>query len=174
MTLASTPIGSHGRARERMMRTRFSAAAVAAVTAVLAGGCGGDFAQPTSTQAEGLALMTVRPTSAASLTESRPPGCSWCTTAFGAELTLASPQALPVVNLWLDGWSGTRRCLYSQHDSPADGFTLPAGEPTLVSFSQASVECAAPFTIDRVDVRARSGDTLVYQGSWPVSLAFRE
>ncbi len=151
------------------MRTSFSWVVVAAV---LASGCGVE--QPASVETEGLALITVRPTSAASLAQSQLPGCSWCTTAFGAELQVASSKTLPGVNLWLDGWSGTRRCLYSQHDSPADGFTLAAGEPTLVRFSQASVECAAPFTIDRVDARARSGDTLVYEGSWPVNLSFKE
>jgi hypothetical protein len=78
------------------------------------------------------------------------------------------------VNLWLDGWSGSRRCLYSQHDSPADGFTLAGGRPTTVTFSQATVECAAPFTVDRIDVRMRSGDTMVYQGSWSVNLTFVE
>jgi len=51
---------------------------------------------------------------------------------------------------------------------------LPAGEAVTVAFSQASVECEAPFTIDRVDARARSGDTLVYQGSWKVALDFEQ
>jgi len=41
-----------------------------------------------------------------------------------------------------------------------------------VGFHQASVECAAPFDIDRIDVRVRSGDTLVFEGSWPVTLSF--
>ena len=87
-----------------------------------------------------------------------------------------SPRPRPCtgVNLWLDGWSGSRRCLYSQHDSPADGFTLAGGQPATVGFHQAAIECAPPFTIDRIDARVRSGDTLVYQGSWSVSLSFVE
>jgi hypothetical protein len=153
------------------MRTKLACIAVAAA---LAGGCGGDVEQPASMEVEGLALVTVRPMQEASLTQSWMPGCAWCTTAFGAELAVTSSKTLTGVNLWLDGWSGDRRCLYSQHDSPADGFTLPAGEAVMVSFQQAAVDCAAPFTIDRVDVRARSGDELVYQGSWPVRLSFRE
>ena len=153
------------------MRTRLSWAALAAV---LMGGCGSSAGQPASAKADGIALVTVRPTTAASLTASRVPDCAWCTNAFGADLTIESDKMLPTVNLWLDGWSGTTRCLYSQHDSPADGFTLPANQPTRVGFHQASVECAAPFNIDRIDVRARSGDTLVFEGSWPVSLAFKE
>jgi hypothetical protein len=153
------------------MRTKLSWVAVAAL---LAGGCGGDFQQPASAQPDGLALVTVRPTQAASLSQSLLPGCAWCTTAFGAELAVTSSQTLTGVNLWLDGWSGNRRCLYSQHDSPVDGFTLPAGEPVVVGFHQATVECAAPFTIDRVDARARSGESLVYQGSWKVQLDFKE
>ena len=44
----------------------------------------------------------------------------------------------------------------------------------IVSFRHASVECAAPFSVDRIDVRARAGDALVYQGSWAVRLEFRE
>ena len=63
---------------------------------------------------------------------------------------------------------------YSQHDSPADGFTLVGGQPATVGFHQAAIECAPPFTIDRIDARVRSGDTLVYQGSWSVSLSFVE
>jgi len=153
------------------MRTNLSWLAVATL---LAGGCGGDFEQPVSAQPDGLALVTVRPTQAASLSQSWMTGCEWCTTAFGAELAVTSSQTLTGVNLWLDGWSGNRRCLYSQHDTPVDGFTLPAGEPVVVSFRHATVECAAPFTIDRVDARARSGDALVYQGSWQVQLDFRE
>ncbi len=153
------------------MRTKLSWVAVAAL---LAGGCGGDVAEPVSSRPDGLALVTVRPTQPASLAQSWMPGCAWCTTAFGAELAVTSSRTLTGVNLWLDGWSGERRCLYSQHDSPVDGFTLPAGEPVTVSFQQATVECAAPFTIDRVDARARSGDALVYQGSWTVRLDFRE
>ena len=153
------------------MRTRLSWAALAAVLMV---GCGLGSGQPASAKAAGIALMTVRPTTTASLTASRMPDCSWCTNAFGADLTVESDQTLPAVNLWLDGWSGAQRCLYSQHDSPADGFTLRAGEPTHVGFHQASVECAAPFTIDRIDVRARSGDRVVFEGSWPVSLAFKD
>jgi hypothetical protein len=145
-----------------------------AILAVLAGGCGSGASQPASAKAEGVALVTVRPTTAASLTDSRVPGCSWCTTAFGADLTVESEQALADVNLWLDGWSGAKRCLYAQHDSPADGFPLAARQPARVGFHQASVECAAPFTVDRVDVRVRSGDTLVFEGSWPVRLAFEE
>ena len=110
----------------------------------------------------------------ASLARSRPADCPWCTTSFNAEVAVLSSTTLPGVNLWLDGWSGSRRCLYSQHDSPEDGFTLSAGRPTTVGFSQASVECAAPFGVDRIEVRMRSGDTLVYQGSWSVSLSFVE
>jgi hypothetical protein len=43
-----------------------------------------------------------------------------------------------------------------------------------VGFHQAAIECAPPFTIDRIDVRARAGDTIVYRGSWNVSLSFVE
>jgi hypothetical protein len=153
------------------MRTTLSAVAL---LAVLAGGCGSGSSQPASAKAEGLALVTVRPTAAASLTASRVPGCAWCTTAFGADLTVESDRALPDVNLWLDGWSGAKRCLYAQHDSPSDGFALAADQPTRVGFHQASVECAAPFEVDRIDVRVRSGDALVFEGSWPVRLAFQE
>jgi len=145
-----------------------------ALAAMLAGGCGSGAGQPAAAKAEGLALVTVRPSTAASLTASRMPGCAWCTTAFGADLTVESEQPLAGVNLWLDGWSGAKRCLYSQHDSPADGFALAAGQPARVGFHQASVECAAPFAIDRIDVRVRAGDTLVFEGSWPVRLAFEE
>lgn len=145
-----------------------------ALLAVLAGGCGSGSDQPTAGKVDALALVTVRPTTAASLTASRLPGCAWCTTAVGADLTVASDQALPDVNLWLARWSGTKRCLYSQHDSLADGFALAAGQPTRVGFHQASVECAAPFDVDRIDVRVRSGDTLVFEGSWPVTLSFKE
>jgi hypothetical protein len=56
----------------------------------------------------------------------------------------------------------------------SDGFTLAAGRTTTVGFSQASIECAAPFTVDLVDVRMRSGETLVYQAAWAVSLTFVE
>lgn len=153
------------------MRTKLSWVAVAAL---LGAGCGGGLEQPTSAQPDGLALVTLRPTQAASLAQSWMPGCTGCTTAFGAELAVTSSKTLTGVNLWLDGWSGNRRCLYSQHDSPVDGFTLPAGEPVVVSFRHATVECAAPFMIDRVDVRARSGEELVYQGSWMVRLDFQE
>ena len=153
------------------MGTRLSGVAL---LVVLAGGCGSGSSQPASAKAEGLALVTVRPTTAASLAASQMPGCAWCTTAFGADLTVESDRALPAVNLWLDGWSRTKRCLYSQHDSPDDGFALAAGRPTRVGFHQASVECAAPFDVDRIDVRVRSGDTLVFEGSWPVRLAFQK
>lgn len=153
------------------MRTKLS---VVAVAALVAGGCGGSSSGPASASTDGLALVTVRPAQSASLSESRMPECAECTAAFGAELTVTSTKTLTGVNLWLDGWSGNRRCLYSQHDSPADGFTLPAGEPVVVSFRHASVECEAPFAVDRLDVRARSGDTLVYQGSWTVRLEFRQ
>jgi hypothetical protein len=153
------------------MRTNLAFVAAAAVLAVA---CGGDFEDPASTPIEGLALVSVQPSSAASLARSRPADCPWCTTSFSAEVSVVSPTALPGVNLWLDGWSGSRRCLYSQHDSPEDGFTLAAGRPTIVGFSQASVECAAPFTVDRIEARMRSGETLVYQGSWAVSLSFVE
>jgi hypothetical protein len=156
------------------MQTMAKALCVAAA-AVLAGACGGDFADPSSATAEGLVLVSIQPSSApASLARSRPAGCPWCTTSFGAEVSVLSPSTLTGVNVWLDGWSGSRRCLYSQHDSPEDGFTLVAGRPTVVGFRQASVECAAPFAIDRVEVRMRSGDALVYQGSWPVDLTFVE
>jgi hypothetical protein len=154
---------------QTMTKTLFVAAA-----AVLAGACGGDFADPASTTTEGLALVTIQPSSTASLARSRPADCPWCTTSFSAEVSVLSPTTLPGVNLWLDGWSGSRRCLYSQHDSPEDGFTLVGGRPTVVGFSQASIDCTAPFTVDRIDVRMRSGETLVYQGSWPVSLSFVE
>ena len=76
------------------------------------------------------------------------------------------------MNLWLDGWSGSRRCLSSQHDSPADGFTLAGGQPTKVGFEPGDRRVAAPFTIDRIDARLRSGETIVYQASWGVSLSF--
>jgi hypothetical protein len=145
-----------------------------AVAALLSAGCGAEREQPVSATPEGLALVTVRPTTAASLSQSWMPDCASCTSAFGAELAVTSTTTLSGVNLWLDGWSENRRCLYSQHDSPTDGFTLPAGEPVVVSFRHATVDCAAPFTIDRVDVRARSGDRLVYQGSWMVRLDFRQ
>ena len=148
---------------------------IVAAAAVLAGACGGDFEDPASTTAEGLALVSIQPSSApASLARSRAANCPWCTTSFSAEVSVLSPSTRPGVNLWLDGWSGTRRCLSSQHDSPEDGFTLAAGRPTIVGFSQASVECAAPFSVDRIEVRMRSGETLVYQGSWAVSLSFVE
>jgi hypothetical protein len=154
------------------MRTKL--ASVAAV-AVLAGACGGGFESPSSSPVEGLALVSVQPSSGpASLARSRPAGCPWCTTSFSAEVSAVSPSTLPGVNLWLDGWSGSRRCLYSQHASPEVGFTLVASRPTTVAFRQATVECAAPFGVDRVDVRLRSGDALVYQGSWAVSLSFVE
>ncbi len=145
-----------------------------AAAAVLAGACGGEFEDPATTTAEGLALVSIQPSGPASLARSRPADCPWCTTSFSAEISVLSLSTLPGVNLWLDGWSGTRRCLYSQHDSPEDGFTVAAGRPTIVGFSQASVECAAPFSVDRIEARMRSGETLVYQGSWPVSLSFVE
>jgi hypothetical protein len=152
------------------MRTRLTWVAVAAV---LAGACGGEITTPAATQLEGLALVSIQPSSGpASLARSRPADCALCTTAFSAELSVTSPSTLDGVNLWLDGWSGSHRCLTSQHDSPADGFTLAAGRPTLVTFSHASVDCPPPFTVDRVAARVRSGETLVYEGSWAVSLAF--
>jgi hypothetical protein len=153
------------------MRTKLAWIAAAAL---VAGACGGGAEAPVSARPDGIALVTVRPTRAASLSESRMAECAWCTTAFGAELTMTSTETLTGVNLWLDGWSGNRRCLYSQHDSPADGFTLPANQSVIVRFGRAAVECAAPFTVDRIDVRARAGETLVYQGSWVVRLEFRE
>jgi len=154
------------------MRTKLACVVAAAV---LAAACGGGHEDPTSSAAEGLALVSVQPSSGpASLSRSRPANCSWCTTSFSAEVSVLSPTTLPGVNLWLDGWSGNRRCLYSQHDSPADGFTLVGGQVTIVGFSQASVDCTAPFSVDRIDVRMRSGDALVYQGSWPASLSFVE
>ena len=156
------------------MQTKTKLAVVAAA-AVVAGACGGEVVDPATPSAEGLALVSIQPSSGpASLARSRPAGCPWCTTSFSAEVSVLSPSALPGVNLWLDGWSGSRRCLYSQHDSPEDGFTLVAGRPTTVSFNQASVDCVAPFSVDRIDVRMRSGETLVYQGSWVVSLTFVE
>jgi hypothetical protein len=154
------------------MRTKLACVAVAAV---LAGACGGALENPASPPLGGLALLSIQPTAGpASLARSRPTDCPWCTTSFSAEVSVSSPTTLSGVNLWLDGWSGSRRCLYSQHDSPADGFTLAASQPTTVTFSQATVECTAPFTVDRIDVRMRSGDTMVYQGSWNVSLTFVE
>jgi hypothetical protein len=154
------------------MRTELAWGVVATTLAL--GACGGGAQAPAAATPEGIALVTVRPTQSASLVESRMPECGWCTSAFGAELAVTSTETLTGVNLWLDGWSGNRRCLYSQHASPADGFTLPAGEPVIVSFRHAAVECAAPFSVDRIDVRARAGDTLVYQGSFIVRLEFRE
>lgn len=156
---------------------RMTKVLLVAAAAVLAGACNGERADPASASSstEGLALVSIQPTSApASLARSRPTDCVWCTTSFSAEVTVLSPATLTGVNLWLDGWSGSRRCLYAQHDSPEDGFTLAAGRPTVVGFSQATVECTPPFTVDRVDVRMRSGDTLVYQSSWPVTLTFVE
>ena len=154
------------------MRTRL---AVAAMVAVVGGACGGSVTGPVSAPLEGIALVSVQPASGpASLARTRPADCAFCTTSFAAELSVVSPTTLPGVNLWLDGWSGGRRCLSSQHDSPADGFTLAGGQPTKVGFSQATVECAAPFTIDRIDARLRSGETIVYQASWGVSLSFVE
>jgi hypothetical protein len=153
------------------MGTRLSSVAI---LALLAGGCGSGSSHSASAKADGVALVTVRPATTASLTASSIPGCAWCTTAFGADFTVESERALADVNLWLDGWSGTKRCLYAQHDSPADGFALAAGQPARVGFHQASVECAPPFEVDRVDVRVRSGDALVLEGSWPVRLAFEE
>jgi hypothetical protein len=148
---------------------------VVAAAAVLAGACGGELQDPAATTAEGLALVSIQPSSGpASLARSRPADCPWCTTSFSAEVSVLSPSTLTGVNLWLDGWSGSRRCLYSQHDSPEDGFTLVGGRPTVVGFTQASTLCMAPFSVDRIDVRMRSGETLVYQGSWPVSLSFVE
>ena len=148
---------------------------VVAAAAVLAGACGGQVVGPPTPTAEGLALVSIQPSSApASLSRSHPSDCPWCTTSFSAEVSVLSPSMLAGVNLWLDGWSGGRRCLYAQHDSPEDGFTLAAGRPTTVGFGQASVDCAAPFSVDRVDVRMRSGEALVYQGSWPVRLSFVE
>jgi hypothetical protein len=156
------------------MQTMTKALFVAAA-AVLAGACGGNVTDPASDTTEGLALVSIQPSSGpASLSRSRPAGCAWCTTSFSAEVSVLSPATLPGVNLWLDGVSGGRRCLYSQHDSPEDGFTLVGGRPTAVGFTQASILCTPPFTVDRVDVRMRSGETLVYQGSWPVTLSFVE
>jgi hypothetical protein len=154
------------------MRTKW---AFVMVAALLGAGCGGDFEDPASATLEGLALVSVQPSPGpASLTASRPADCPWCTTSFSAQVTALSPTTLPGVNLWLDGWSGNRRCLCSQHDSPEDGFTLAGGRPTTVGFSHAAVECAAPFSVDRIEVRMRSGETLVYQGSWTVSVSFVE
>jgi hypothetical protein len=148
---------------------------VVAAAAVLAGACGGSVADPTSPSAEGLSLVSIQPSAGpASLSRSHPADCPWCTTSFSAEVSVLSPSTRTGVNLWLDGWSGARRCLSSQHDSPADGFTLLAGRPTVVGFSQASVDCTPPFAVDRIDVRMRSGETLVYEGSWPVGLSFVE
>jgi hypothetical protein len=153
------------------MRTKLACVAVA----LLSGACGGGIDSPAAAPMEGLALVSVQPAAGpASLARARPADCPWCTTAFSAELSVVSPSTLTGVNLWLDGWSGGRRCLYSQHDSPADGFTLAGGQPTTVGFHQAAIECTPPFTIDRIDARVRSGDTLVYQGSWGVSLSFVE
>ena len=156
------------------MRTKLACVAMA----LLAGACGGRSESPAAVDIGGLGLVSVQPASGpASLARARPVDCPWCTTAFSAEISVSSPSTLTGVNLWLDGWSGSRRCLYSQHDSPADGFTLVGGQPATVGFHQAAIECAAPFTIDRIDVRARSadtGDAIVYRGSWNVSLTFVE
>jgi hypothetical protein len=152
------------------MRTKLACVAVAAAS--LLGACA-EFEEATSPSAGGLSLASIRPSAGpVSLSQSRPAACSWCTAAFAAEVSAVSPSTLANVNLWLDGWSGDRRCLTSQHDTPADGFTLVAGEAVTVGFHEAAVDCAPPFTVDRVDVRLRSGDTLVYQGSWKVALSF--
>ena len=151
------------------MRTRLACVAVAAL---LLGGCA-EFEEATSPSPEGLALLSIQPSSGpVSLSQSRPATCAWCTAAFSAEISVVSPSTLTNVNLWLDGWSGDRRCLTAQHDTPADGFTLPAGQAMTVGFHEAAVDCTPPFTIDRVEARLRSGDTLVYQGSWRVGLSF--
>jgi hypothetical protein len=153
------------------MRTKLACVAMA----ILAGACGGRSESPAAVDVFGIGLVSVQPASGpASLARARPLDCPWCTTAFSAELSLTSPSTLADVNLWLDGWSGSRRCLYSQHDSPADGFTLAGGQPTTVGFHQAAIECPAPFTIDRIEARARAGDDIVYRASWNVSLSFVE
>lgn len=155
-----------------MMRTKLASVGILALLAVA---CSEHVADPTSASFEGIALLSVQPSPGpASLARSRPAGCPWCTAAFAAEVEVGSSRTLTGVNLWLDGWAGSRRCLTSQHDSPADGFTLAAARPTTVGFHQAAVDCEAPFTVDRLEVRMRSGDTLVYEGSWPVSLRFEE
>jgi hypothetical protein len=153
------------------MRTRLP---VLGLAALLACGCGSGSSTPAASGPEGIALVAVRPTTTASRRASPVPGCAGCTSAFGAELTIESQHALADVNLWLDGLSGTKRCLYARHDSPGDGFALSAGATMRVGFHQATVECKAPFAVDRIEVRARSGDALVFQGSWPVSLVFQD
>jgi hypothetical protein len=153
------------------MRTKLACVAAA----VLAGACGGRSENPVAAPEGGLALVSAQPaTGPASLARTRPAGCPWCTTAFSAELSVVSPSTLKVVNLWLDGWSGNRRCLSSQHDAPEDGFTLEGGAVTAVGFHQATIECTPPFSIDRIDARVRSGEEIVYRGSWTVSLGFVE
>lgn len=157
------------------MRTKRVGTAVAVALVALAAGCGGGAETPAAAQLEGLALVSIQPSPGpASLSATRPTDCIWCTTAFSAELSVASPTTLAGVNLWLDGWSAGRRCLTAHHDTPGDGFTLAADRPTSVTFRHASVDCAAPFTVDRVVVRMRSGETLVSEGAWDVALRFVE
>jgi hypothetical protein len=157
------------------MRTKRVRTVAAVALAALAVGCGGGVETPAAAQREGLALVSIQPSPGpASLSATRPADCIWCTTAFSAELSVLSPVTLSGVNLWLDGWSAGRRCLGAHHDTPGDGFTLAAGRATSVTFRHASVDCAAPFTVDRVVVRMRSGETLVSEGSWDVALGFVE
>jgi hypothetical protein len=153
------------------MSIRLSGVAVAALLTIA---CGGGPETPVGAQAEGLALVSVRPHEPTSLNRTWMSACSSCTAAFGADIAVSSSRSFDGVNLWLDGWAGNKRCLYSQHDSPADGFSLTGGEPVVVSFRHATVECTPPFVIDRVDARARAFDTIVFQGSWVVKLEFRE
>jgi hypothetical protein len=146
----------------------------AVLAALLTVACGGAETPVATQSSDGLALVAVRPTEPTSLQRTWMAACSSCTTVFGADVAISSTAPLEGVNLWLDGWAGNRRCISSQHDSPADGFALRGGTPVLVSFKHATVECAPPFVVDRVDARARAGDTLVFQGSWMVKLDFRE
>jgi hypothetical protein len=144
--------------------------------AVLAGGCGSSTSPTAGRADEGLALVSLEPASGTvSLGQASGAGCTGCaTTGLNARVTALSHATLTGVNLWIDGYQGSTRCLFGHQDSPGDGFTLVADQPTAVEFQNVVVECGAPFSIDRIEVRLRSGDELVFRGSWPASVRFVE